>query len=125
MLATTYVEHGGVRSVHLIAYARAARAGPVRFTPSELGVNADAYDPAKHAVLSNASCTTNCLAPIAKVLHESFGVKRGLLGKVMPVKRTTFVIDTDRKVLDVIGSEFNFNSHADRALETLRARSSA
>lgn len=54
-----------------------------------------------------------------------FGVKRGLLGKLMPVKRTTFVIDTDRKVLDVIGSEFNFNSHADKALATLRARSSA
>jgi peroxiredoxin Q/BCP len=54
-----------------------------------------------------------------------FGVKRGLLGKLMPVKRTTFVIDTDRRVLDVIGSEFNFNSHADKALATLRARSSA
>ncbi len=56
---------------------------------------------------------------------SQFGVKRGLLGKLMPVKRTTFVIDTDRTVLDVIGSEFNFKSHADKALETLRARSSA
>jgi peroxiredoxin Q/BCP len=54
----------------------------------------------------------------------SFGVKRGLLGKFMPVKRTTFVIDTDRTVLDVIGSEFNFNSHADKALKVLQARSS-
>ncbi|HZU47387.1 MAG TPA: peroxiredoxin [Mycobacterium sp.] len=53
---------------------------------------------------------------------QQFGVKRGLLGKLMPVKRTTFVIDTDRTVLNVIGSEFNFNSHADKALETLRAR---
>ncbi|GFG75663.1 peroxiredoxin [Mycobacterium botniense] len=51
-----------------------------------------------------------------------FGVKRGLLGKLMPVKRTTFVIDTDRTVLDVIGSELNMNAHADRALATLRAR---
>jgi peroxiredoxin Q/BCP len=51
-----------------------------------------------------------------------FGVKRGLLGKLMPVKRTTFVIDTDRTVLDVIGSELNFNAHADKALATLRAR---
>ncbi|MGH3960041.1 peroxiredoxin [Mycobacterium sp.] len=56
---------------------------------------------------------------------SQFGVKRGLLGKLMPVKRTTFVIDTDTTVLDVIGSEFNFNSHADKALATLRARSSA
>jgi len=44
---------------------------------------------------------------------------------LLPVKRTTFVIDTDRTVLDVIGSEFNFNSHADKALATLQARSSA
>lgn len=51
-----------------------------------------------------------------------FGVKRGLLGKLMPVKRTTFVIDTDRTVLNVISSEFNMDSHADKALETLRAR---
>ncbi|MBS9534286.1 peroxiredoxin [Mycobacterium sp. M1] len=51
-----------------------------------------------------------------------FGVKRGLLGKLMPVKRTTFVIDTDRTVLDVIASEFNFNAHADRALDVLRTR---
>jgi len=49
-----------------------------------------------------------------------FGVKRGLLGKLMPVKRTTFVIDTDRKVVDVISSEINFNTHADKALEVLR-----
>lgn len=51
-----------------------------------------------------------------------FGVKRGLLGKLMPVKRTTFVIDTDRVVLEVISSEFNMDRHADKALATLRAR---
>ena len=56
---------------------------------------------------------------------ESFGVKRGLLGKFLPVKRTTFVIDSDRTVLDVISSEVNMDTHADRALEVLRARSSA
>ena len=54
-----------------------------------------------------------------------FGVKRGLLGKLIPVKRTTFVIDTDRKLLDVISSEFSMDTHADQALETLRARSTA
>jgi glyceraldehyde 3-phosphate dehydrogenase len=42
-----------------------------------LGVNADAYDPAGHHIISNASCTTNCLAPVAKVLNESFGIERG------------------------------------------------
>jgi peroxiredoxin Q/BCP len=51
-----------------------------------------------------------------------FGVKRGLLGKLMPVKRTTFVIDTDRTVLDVISSEISMDTHADKALEVLRAR---
>lgn len=51
-----------------------------------------------------------------------FGVKRGLLGKLMPVKRTTFVIDTDRTVLDVIASELSMDTHADKALEVLRSR---
>jgi glyceraldehyde 3-phosphate dehydrogenase (phosphorylating) len=44
-----------------------------------LGVNFDAYDPAKHDVISNASCTTNCLAPVAKVVHEAVGIKHGLM----------------------------------------------
>lgn len=52
----------------------------------------------------------------------AFGVKRGLLGKFMPVKRTTFVIDTDRTVLDVIASEISMDSHADKALAVLRER---
>lgn len=56
---------------------------------------------------------------------EIFGVKRGLLGKFLPVKRTTFVIDTDRTVLEVISSEVNMDTHADKALDVLRARSSA
>ncbi len=43
------------------------------------GVNHQSYDPAKHDVISNASCTTNCLAPIAKVLHESFGIENGFV----------------------------------------------
>ncbi|OBI82984.1 peroxiredoxin [Mycobacterium asiaticum] len=51
-----------------------------------------------------------------------FGVKRGLLGKLLPVKRTTFVIDTDRKVLEVISSEISMDTHADKALATLRNR---
>jgi peroxiredoxin Q/BCP len=54
-----------------------------------------------------------------------FGVKRGLLGKLMPVKRTTFVIDTDRTVLEVFSSELNMEAHADKALTVLRERQSA
>ena len=62
------------------------------------------------------------LSDTGGVVASAFGVRRGLLGKLMPVKRTTFVIDTDRTVLGVIASEFNFTTHADRALELLGSR---
>jgi glyceraldehyde 3-phosphate dehydrogenase len=44
-----------------------------------MGVNHKGYDPAKHNVISNASCTTNCFVPLAKVLHDSFGIERGMM----------------------------------------------
>ena len=47
-----------------------------------LGVNEDAYDPAKHHIISNASCTTNCLAPAAKVVHDGWTIKRGLMNTI-------------------------------------------
>jgi len=65
------------------------------------------------------------LSDTGGTVATQFGVKRGLLGKLIPVKRTTFVIDTDRTLLDVISSEFSMDTHADQALETLRAKSSA
>jgi len=54
---------------------------------------------------------------------QIFGVKRGLLGKVLPVKRTTFVFGTDRTVREVISSELNMDTHADKALKVLRVQS--
>jgi glyceraldehyde 3-phosphate dehydrogenase len=59
-----------------------------------IGVNDDIYDPAKHHVISNASCTTNCLAPIAKVLLQNFGLKRGLM-------TTVHSYTNDQKLLDL------------------------
>ncbi len=47
-----------------------------------LGVNENMYDPAKHRIISNASCTTNCLAPTAKVLNDAFGIERGLMNTI-------------------------------------------
>ncbi len=65
------------------------------------------------------------LSDVDGAVAAEFGVKRGLLGKVLPVKRTTFVIDTDQRVLEVISSEFNMDTHADKALEVLRGRGAA
>ncbi len=59
-----------------------------------LGVNENTYDPSKHHVISNASCTTNCLAPVVKVLHDSFGVVRGLMN-------TIHSYTNDQKLLDL------------------------
>ena len=59
-----------------------------------LGVNDDQYDPARHRIISNASCTTNCLAPVAKVLHESFGLRRGWM-------TTVHSYTNDQKLLDL------------------------
>ena len=59
-----------------------------------LGVNDDTYDPARHRIISNASCTTNCLAPVAKVLHESFGLRRGWM-------TTVHSYTNDQKLLDL------------------------
>ena len=59
------------------------------------------------------------LADVDGAVADAYGVKRGLLGRVAPVKRTTFVIGTDRTVRRVIASELDMNAHADRALAEL------
>jgi glyceraldehyde 3-phosphate dehydrogenase len=64
-----------------------------------LGVNDDMYDPAKHSVISNASCTTNGLAPVAKVLHERFGIEKGLLTTVHAFTNSQRTQDTASKDL--------------------------
>jgi len=64
-----------------------------------MGVNHEAYDPAKHHVISNASCTTNCLAPIAKVLHESFGIKKGWMTTIHSYTNDQQLLDLPHKDL--------------------------
>ena len=59
-----------------------------------LGVNDERYDPAAHHIVSNASCTTNCLAPVAKVLHDSFGLRRGWM-------TTVHAYTNDQRLLDL------------------------
>ncbi len=64
-----------------------------------MGVNQQKYDPQKHHIISNASCTTNCLAPVVKVMHEKFEIKRGLM-------TTVHSYTNDQKILDVSHKDF-------------------
>jgi glyceraldehyde 3-phosphate dehydrogenase len=64
-----------------------------------LGVNDSKYDPAKHNVISNASCTTNCLAPVVKVLHESFGIVNGIMNTIHSYTNDQVVLDAPHKDL--------------------------
>ena len=60
-----------------------------------LGVNENAYDPQKHTVISNASCTTNCIAPVVKVLQDKFGIQKGLM-------TTIHAYTNDQRILDTV-----------------------
>jgi glyceraldehyde 3-phosphate dehydrogenase len=64
-----------------------------------LGVNDDKYDASKHNVISNASCTTNCLAPIVKVLHETFGISSGIMTTIHSYTNDQVILDTPHKDL--------------------------
>jgi glyceraldehyde 3-phosphate dehydrogenase len=64
-----------------------------------LGVNDDTYDPAKHNIISNASCTTNCLAPVVKVLHEKFGILKGSMTTVHSYTNDQPILDFPHKDL--------------------------
>lgn len=62
-----------------------------------MGVNERSYDPAKHAVISNASCTTNCLAPVAKVLNDRFGIVKGLMTTIHSYTNDQVTLDAGHK----------------------------
>jgi glyceraldehyde 3-phosphate dehydrogenase len=91
---------GGAK--HLAAGARkviisAPASGDV--TTIVMGVNQDVYDPATNHVISNASCTTNCLAPMAKVLHDEFGIVRGLMTTIHSYTNDQVILDFPHKDL--------------------------
>lgn len=89
--AAVHRDVGGAKKVIISAPAKPADSVDLTIV---LGVNDQAYDPEKHHILSNASCTTNCLAPVAKVLHEEFGIRRGLM-------TTIHAYTNDQRILDL------------------------
>lgn len=84
---------GGVRKVLISAPAKGEDLTVC------MGVNDAAYDPAKHHIVSNASCTTNCLAPVAKVLHDTFGIEAGLMTTVHSYTNDQRLLDLPHKDL--------------------------
>ncbi len=64
-----------------------------------LGVNENKYDPSKHNIISNASCTTNCLAPVVKVLHDTFGITSGIMTTIHSYTNDQVILDTPHKDL--------------------------
>src|ERR1700745_5813 len=64
-----------------------------------LGVNEGKYDPAKHNIISNASCTTNCLAPVVKVLNDAFGIQSGIMTTIHSYTNDQVILDTPHKDL--------------------------
>ncbi len=91
--ARVHIDRGGAKKVIISAPAKNEDITLV------LGVNGDKYDPKQHHVVSNASCTTNCLAPVAKVLHESFGIEAGLMTTVHSYTSDQRLLDAPHKDL--------------------------
>ncbi|MGA3028070.1 MAG: type I glyceraldehyde-3-phosphate dehydrogenase [Bryobacteraceae bacterium] len=93
--ATQAVKHlkGSVKKVIITAPAKNEDITIV------LGVNENAYDPAKHNIISNASCTTNCLAPVVKVLQEAFGIEKGTMTTIHSYTNDQNVLDFPHKDL--------------------------
>src|SRR5215211_7439977 len=85
--AKAHIESGGAKKVIISAPAKNEDITVV------LGVNHDKYDPAKHNIISNASCTTNGLAPVAKVLNDAFGIDKGLLTTVHSYTNSQRLLD--------------------------------
>ena len=86
--ARAHIDGGGAKKVVISAPAKGEDFTVV------LGVNQSAYDPANHNVISNASCTTNCIAPVVKVLHDSFGIDKGFMTTIHAYTNDQVILDT-------------------------------
>jgi len=91
--ARAHLDGGGAKKVIISAPAKNEDLTVV------IGVNDHLYDPAKHHVISNASCTTNCIAPVVKVLHDSFGVEKGFMTTIHAYTNDQVILDTVHKDL--------------------------
>jgi glyceraldehyde 3-phosphate dehydrogenase len=100
--ATGRFEERDKAQAHLVAGARSVVISAVANDADltlVLGVNDDAYDPDRHRIVSNASCTTNCVTPLAKVLHDAFMIERGFMTTVHAYTATQRVLDAPHKDL--------------------------
>jgi glyceraldehyde 3-phosphate dehydrogenase len=88
-----HIEKGGAKKVIVSAPASDPDATIV------MGVNEKTYDPVKHHILSNASCTTNCLAPVAKVLHDTWGIEKGFMTTIHSYTNDQKILDAPHKDL--------------------------
>ena len=86
--ARAHIDGGGAKKVIISAPAKGEDLTIV------LGVNDEMYDPGKHQVISNASCTTNCIAPVVKVMHEAFGVNQGFMTTIHSYTNDQVILDT-------------------------------
>lgn len=91
--ARAHIEHGGAKKVLISAPAK----GPD--VTLAIGINLENYDPARHHVISNASCTTNCLAPVAKVLLDNFGIVSGMMTTIHSYTNDQRILDLPHKDL--------------------------
>jgi len=86
--ARAHIDGGGAKKVIISAPAKNEDLTVV------IGVNDDKYDPKVHNVISNASCTTNCIAPVVKVLHEAFGIEKGFMTTIHAYTNDQVILDT-------------------------------
>jgi glyceraldehyde 3-phosphate dehydrogenase len=91
--ARAHIDGGGAKKVIISAPAKGEDGTFV------LGVNDEKYDSSKHSVVSNASCTTNCIAPVVKVMHEAFGVEHGYMTTIHSYTNDQVILDTVHKDL--------------------------